>query len=60
MRVRCSPEGDSLRVEVIDTGIGIPDEAVPRLFDELYQVSTSAAVKATASASASCIASPVS
>ena len=41
VRLRCSPEGRSLRVDVIDTGIGIPADALPRIFDEFFQVGTS-------------------
>ena len=31
------PEGDSVRVTVSDTGIGIPADALPHLFEEFYR-----------------------
>jgi signal transduction histidine kinase len=41
--VRVSEEGDNLRVEVMDTGIGIPPEDLPRLFDDFFRASNVAA-----------------
>ncbi|SMH57884.1 ATP-binding protein [Azospirillum agricola] len=38
IRVRCRVEGDRLAIEVQDTGIGIPDEHLERIFEEFHQV----------------------
>jgi signal transduction histidine kinase len=35
--------GDEIEVRVIDTGIGIPDEALPHLFEEFYRASNAKA-----------------
>jgi signal transduction histidine kinase/HD-GYP domain-containing protein (c-di-GMP phosphodiesterase class II) len=35
-------EGDSLRFEIADTGIGIPEGELPKIFDRFYQVDSSA------------------
>jgi two-component system heavy metal sensor histidine kinase CusS len=34
-------EGDSIRIAVIDTGAGIPPEALPRVFDRFFRVDKS-------------------
>ena len=37
VRLRCSHDATSVRIEVIDTGIGIPACELPRIYDEFYQ-----------------------
>ncbi|HKZ74883.1 MAG TPA: ATP-binding protein [Steroidobacteraceae bacterium] len=38
VRLRCLHDEASVRVEVVDTGIGIPAHALAHIFDEFYQV----------------------
>jgi PAS domain S-box-containing protein len=38
VRLRCLHETQLVRVEVLDTGIGIPAEQIPYIYDEFYQV----------------------
>ena len=38
LRLEASAEGQTVRVRVLDNGIGIPPEALPHLFEEFRQV----------------------
>lgn len=39
--LRCLHAGSRVRIEVHDTGVGIPAEQVPLIFDEFYQIGVS-------------------
>jgi two-component system, sensor histidine kinase len=41
VRLRCLHDRAFVRVEVLDTGIGIPAGALPHIYDEFYQVDVS-------------------
>ncbi len=43
--VKAWSENGQIKVEVSDTGIGIPEEALPRIFDEFYRAKNAKAVE---------------
>jgi signal transduction histidine kinase len=44
IHARIAEDGDLLRLEVSDTGVGIPPEEIPRLFEPFYRVPSTAAM----------------
>lgn len=36
--IRCAVDGEGLTIEIEDTGVGIPEDKIERIFDEYYQV----------------------
>jgi signal transduction histidine kinase len=42
VRVRAARDGDAAIVRVADTGLGIPEDSLPRVFEEFYRVGGSA------------------
>jgi signal transduction histidine kinase len=43
--VKAWSEDDQIKVEISDTGIGIPKEALPRIFDEFYRAKNAKAME---------------
>ncbi len=38
VRLRCLPEAGRVRLEVLDTGVGIAPEQLPHIYDEFFQI----------------------
>jgi two-component system, OmpR family, phosphate regulon sensor histidine kinase PhoR len=47
VRVTLALRGDTVRVEVADSGVGIPKDELDKLFDRFFRASTAAAVQGT-------------
>jgi signal transduction histidine kinase len=47
VRVTLALRGDTVRVEVADSGVGIPRDELDKLFDRFFRASTAAAVQGT-------------
>ena len=45
MAVRAWSDNDQIEVEVSDTGIGIPENALPRIFTEFYRAKNAKAME---------------
>ena len=45
MSVRCSKVDGQLRVDVADTGIGIPEKEIPFVFEDFFRVKSSKTVE---------------
>ncbi len=37
VRVRATPNQEGIRVEISDTGLGVPEDDIPNIFDEFYR-----------------------
>jgi PAS domain S-box-containing protein len=42
--LRCMPDGETVKLEVVDSGVGIPRDELPLIFGEFYQVGVGATV----------------
>jgi two-component system, sensor histidine kinase len=42
VRLRCAQDGDLVKLQVIDTGVGIPAAELARIYDDFYQIGVSA------------------
>lgn len=47
MSLDVAPRGDNVRVEVSDTGVGIPEDEMTRLFERFFRASTGTAARGT-------------
>jgi signal transduction histidine kinase len=47
VRIRIAMESDSVRIDVSDTGVGIPADEVDRLFDRFFRASTANTIAGT-------------